>query len=183
MKIEKAESQKIVLGGLLLGGLFYCYLVFLLGPLRAWEGRISGMSVEMEHQLQDAKEKVSRGELARREQPAVQLILDQVRAMIPEGAPVAWFPSQINAMLRQQIIPKSTVRMISEAPEKGLDAYARTLWAVEIPRAEFLPLVRAVADLENQQPLAEISGLTVEANRDEPEQHRVLINLRRVVRR
>jgi hypothetical protein len=183
MKLEKAELEKLVLGALLFSGVTYGYWAFLLSPLRLREKQVGVVELDLDRKLKEAREKVAKGERARMEGPLVQQVLDQVAGMIPEGAPVAWFPSQISTVFRENGIGKSAVRLISESPEKALEGYTRTVWAVEVPKAEFIPLARSVAALENGHPLVEVTSMGVESNRDDPERMRVVLGLRRLVKK
>jgi hypothetical protein len=161
----------------------YGYWAFLLDPLRIREKKAAVAVGELEQKLKEAREKVARGQRAQQEGPQVQQVLDQVAAMVPEGAPVAWFPSQISGVLRENGVAKSSVRFVSASTEKSLEGFASTAWTAEIPRVEFLPLARSLAGLENAQPLVEVVSVIVEGNREDPERLRAVLGLKRVVKR
>ncbi len=183
MKLEKSELEKLLLGVLLFGGVAYAYWAFLLSPLHSKEVQARLAGVDLDRKLKDAQEKVAKGDRATREGPGVQQVLDQVAAMVPEGAPVAWFPSQVSAVLRDTGAGKSAVRLISESPEKGVEGFVRTVWAVEVPRAEFVPLIRSVAALEDGHPLLEVTSLGIEGIREDPEKVRAVLGLKRLVKK
>jgi hypothetical protein len=102
--------------------------------------------------------------------------------MIPEGAPVAWFPTLIGDFFKKQGVDKITTRLASEAPEKELPGYKRVNWSVEVPKAESLSFAVSLAELENQEPLMEVQGITIEAQREDPEKQRVLLTLNSIVK-
>jgi hypothetical protein len=65
--------------------------------------------------------------------------------------------------------------MTAEAMEKELPGFRRISWGIDIPKVEFATLGQAVAALENEEPLLEISTLQIDASRDDVEaQHAVL---------
>jgi hypothetical protein len=183
MKLEKSEAERLVLGILLFGGVAYVYWAFLLSPIHSREAQARLAGLELDRKLKDARDKVAKGERAMREGPGVQQVLDQVAAMVPDGAPVAWFPSQVAGVFRENGAGKSAVRLISESPEKAVEGFTRTVWALEVPRADFVPLIRSVAALEDGHPLVEVTSVGIEGIREDPEKVRAVLGLKRLVKK
>jgi hypothetical protein len=106
----------------------------------------------------------------------------QIDAMIPEGAPVAWFPTLVADFFKRQGVEKITTRMSSEVADKELTGYRRINWGVDVPKVDCLRFASSLADLENQEPLLEIQGVTIEAVKDNPEAQHVLLTLNNIVK-
>ena len=106
----------------------------------------------------------------------------QIEAMIPEGAPVAWFPTRIADFFKRQGFDKSFTRMNSDVPEKEIPGFRRLTWTVDLPKVEFLPFANAVALLENDEPLIEINSLQIDASREEVETQHALLNVNNLIK-
>jgi hypothetical protein len=175
MKLGKEETQKLVLGGLLLVGLLYGYFTMLLGPLATQQAKAEKTIKELEPQIAEAKKQIRKTEDIKKEAPAAIGVLDQLKSKLPEGAPVAWFPPRMAEFFKRQGVDKSSTRLINEFPEKDLPGFRKLVWAVDLPKTEFVPLGIAIAALENEEPLLQITNVAVEAVKDDPQnQHTVL---------
>ena len=153
MKLGKEELQKAFLGLLLLLTLVYGYFEMLLGPLKLGQ---KGLRKEIETLTaanKEANAQVRRTQQAEAEVPGAQLVVQQVKAMIPEGAPVAWFPTHVAEHFKRQGVDRAATRLNSEQPEKELPGFRRIFWSVELPKVEFVPFAQALADLVNEEPL------------------------------
>jgi len=114
--------------------------------------------------------------------PKAAATMAQIDAMIPEGAPVAWFPTLVSDFFKKQGVEKITTRMSSEVAEKDLAGYRRINWGVDVPRVDCLAFAASLAELENQEPLLEIQGLTIETLKEDPEAQHVLLTLNNIVK-
>jgi hypothetical protein len=182
MTLGKDEIQKIVLSGLLLIGLIYGYFNMLLGPLSAKQEAAAKSTEELRKKVAEHKAKIRLGQQMDNEAPAAVNIIRQVNAMIPEGSPVAWFPTQMAEHFKQHGIEKISTRMNSEQAEKELAGFRRITWGIDLPQVNFVKFAQALASLENQHPLVEVSGLQVETGTENPENQRVLLTVRNLVK-
>src|SRR4051812_40791755 len=117
MKLGKDEIQKIVLGGIMLIGLIYCYFSMLLGPLETQRTNTQKKIEEMRAKVTEAKKQISRAAVLEAQAPTHALTVKQISALIPEGSPVAWFPTRLGDHFKQYGIDKSATRLNGEGAE------------------------------------------------------------------
>lgn len=181
MKFGKEEIQKAFLGLLLLLTLVYGYFEMLLGPLKV---RRDGARKEIEKMtatIREARGQVRKAQDAEAAVPDAQRVVQQVKAMIPEAAPVAWFPTHVSEHFKREGVERAVTRLNSEQPEKDLPGFRRMFWGVELPSVEFIPFAQALADFENEEPLAEVTNIQISASADDVEIQRVALNVRSLV--
>src|SRR5438067_2323786 len=147
MKLGKEEIQKIVLGAILFAGLIYCYFAMLLGPLSTGQVKAQKAIATLEPQITDAKKQLHKPEAVKKQAPAANAVIEQLKAGIPEGAPVAWFPPRMADFFKRQGIDKTLTRLTNEFPEKDLPGFRRLVWMIDVPKVEFAPLGIALAGL------------------------------------
>jgi hypothetical protein len=173
MKLGKEEIQKLALGVLLLFGLIYSYFDMLLGPLMKREETTRQSVKAIGPEIANAKAQIAKTKEAEKNAPNATLPMRQVEAMIPEGAPVAWFPTRIAEFFKKQGIDKAATRMTGEMVEKTLPGFRKISWGVDLPKVEFGSFGQAIASLENDEPLLEISAMQIDASRDDAESQHV----------
>jgi hypothetical protein len=182
MKLGKEEIQKIVLGVLLLFGLIYSYFDLLLGPLMARE-ELSEKSIRGLGPLMiNEKAQLETTKTMEEKAPAAAMTVLQVNAMIPEGSPVAWFPTRIADFFKHQGIDRVTSRLNSETTDKQFAGYRKLTWGIDFPKTEFVPFASAIAALENDEPLIEITSIQIDASREDVEMQHALITVNNLVR-
>lgn len=175
MKLGKDEIQKIALSAMLLIGLLYCYFALLLGPLATNQAKAKREIAAMEPQIAEAKTQLNKTAQIERQAPESRALLASLKGRFPEGAPVAWFPPRMADFFKRQGIERSQTRFNAESAEKDLPGFRRLTWSVELPRVEFVSLGVALAALENEEPLLQVTSVDVEASKDEPQyQHATL---------
>ena len=93
------------------------------------------------------------------------------KASSTEGAPIAWFPPRMKTFFANQQIEKSTVRLESSNPYKQpeLAEWSRYAWTIELPQTDFVTLGKALAQLENSEPLLAVTRLSIKAMADDPQ--------------
>jgi len=177
IKLGKEEIQKIVLGVLLGIGVVYGYFEWLLFPLQARHKAMTANIEALKPAITKAKTQVARDANTSDLAPAAQATLAQIDSMIPEGAPVAWFPPRIAEFFKTHGVDKVVTRVNTESVHPTLPGYKRFSWAVEIPQVHHLTFGAAIAELENTELLVTIENITIESLREEPDQQRVLLTL------
>jgi hypothetical protein len=182
MKLTKEQTQKIVLGGMMLCGVVYAYIEFALAPLTASREAARKGIENLDPQIHDAQTQIARTRALEAREPASRLLLDQVNAMTPGGSPIAWFPPKVAELFKKEGVEKVGVRIVNELPEKEIAGFARISWAADIPRADFLTFASAVSALENGEPLVEVQGFEIEAGRDDVQNQRISLSLVNFVR-
>ena len=182
MKLNKDQTQKIALGAMLFVGVTYSYFEFLLGPLSAGREQAKREGAELVPKIAAARAQIAKTKEIEAKAPASQLLLEQVQAMIPQGSPIAWVPTELAELFKREGIAKSTARMSGEPAEKELTGFGKYAWAVELPSVEFTTFAKALAVLENEEPLMEIQNVEIDAGRSDVQFQHVSINLHNIVR-
>ena len=182
MKLSKDQIQKIALGGMLFCGVIYSYSEFLLGPLSAGRGQALKDTAALVPKIAAARTQITKTKSIEARAPASQQVLEQVKAMIPEGAPIAWVPTKLTELFKREGVEKVSARMAGEHSEKELAGYGKFAWTVEVPRVEFITFAHALSALENGEPLMEVQTLEIEAGREDAQFQRVSLTLHNIVR-
>ena len=182
MKLGKDEIQKLVLGVLLFFGLVYSYFDLLLGPLMQRQETARQSVKALGPEIENAKAQIEKTRLAQANSPNATLPMRQVESMIPEGSPVAWFPTRMADFFKRQGIDKASTRMTAETIEKELPGFRKISWGVDLPRVEFVPFGQAIATLENEEPLLEISAMQIDASRDDVETQHAFLTINNLVK-
>lgn len=182
MKLGKDEIQKIVLGALMLVGIVYVYFSMLLGPLLQRQVAVQKSIVDLEPQIAAAQLQIKKTAAIEAAAPNATRTLAQVTAMIPEGSPVAWFPTRVGDFFKKQGMDKAVTRMNSEAEDKHLPGFRRMSWSVDLPKVDFISFASALAQLENEEPLIEIATLQIDISREEVDSQHALITLNNLVK-
>jgi hypothetical protein len=165
-----------MLGGFGLIGLLYVYFSFFLGPLNKSRNSIQGKINELEGKVATSKAEISKVTKLEESAHAATVRYDALRALSPDGAPIAWFPPRIKTFFAGQQIDKVTTRLETSGAfkEKELAAWNRYLWIVDVPQADFEGLGKATALLENSNPLLSIKRLRIHAAADDPEMQQIV---------
>lgn len=182
IKLGKEEIQKIVLGVLLGVGVVFGYFEWLLFPLQAREKATQKSVAALDPAISKAKAQIARDANVQAQAPLAQATLAQIDRMIPEGAPVAWFPTRIGDFFKNRGIDKVTTRLNSESAYPALPGYRRISWSVDLPKVEFIAFASAVAELENTELLLWIETVTIETIREEPDAQHVILTLANIVK-
>ena len=177
MKLNKDQKQKIILSSLLFIVVLYSYNEYLLGPLQTMQTRSKASDELLTPKLTDAKKQIAKTKLLEASWPESELIIKQVGELVPDGAPVAWFPPMLAEFFKQRGIEKITARVNKDGAAKAMLGFKEIGWSIEIPAAEFVPLAAALSTLENEQPLIEIQSFDIEANREVVQYQHFMVNL------
>ena len=174
-KLTKDQIQKMVLSGLGFVALVYVYFTFFLGPLNR-------SRAAMERSIADLQTKIgaSRNEMLKAnnlEQQATDATsrFAAFKKLSPEGAPIAWFPPRMKLFFANQQIERANARLENSAPykEAELAEWMRYSWLIDLPQTDFATAGRAIAELENSEPLLSVGRLTIKAVADDPQLQQV----------
>jgi len=174
-KFNKDQIQKIVLSVLGFIGLLYCYFVFFLGPLNKSRALMAKTIADV--QVKTASSKTEMKKTASLEMQAKDATgrYEALKATTADGAPIAWFPPKIRTFFGDQGIDKVTARLESSADFKQpeLSDWIKDTWAIELPQSEYSALGKAIAELENREPLLAIQHVVIHAVPEEPQYQQV----------
>lgn len=180
--LGKDQIQKIVLGSLMAIGVVYGYFDFLLGPLRAKTRTTTASIAALDPEISKANAQMLRAKAIAKDAPLVEASIASINGLIPEGAPVAWFPVRISEVFKKAGTEKATTKLTTEAADKELTGYRRVTWAIDLPLVDCMAFGAAVAELENREPLVEIQSVAIETLRENPEAQRVLLTVNNIVK-
>lgn len=182
VKLGKEDIQKIVLGVLLGVGVVFGYFQWLLFPLQARHAATQKSVAALDPAIAKAKAQLARDANVQAQAPIARATLAQIDGMIPEGAPVAWFPTRMAEFFKNHGIDKTTTRLNGEAAQPNLPGYRRISWSVDLPKVEFTTFASAIADLENTELLLWIDSLSIESIREEPDAQHVILTVANIVK-
>ena len=178
-QLNKDQKQKIFLSGLLMIALVYGYFSFLLDPLAKQE-KINRAQIEtLDGKLDKAKSALKRSRVVEEQARSSEEMLAQVSEMVPEGAPIAWFPPRIRGFFDRHAIKGSVVRpgALDSTPDPAMHNFRTADWTIDLPQAGIVPLGIALAGLENEEKLLEITRLQISTAVESPEKQHVTMNV------
>jgi hypothetical protein len=182
MKLNKEEIQKIVLVGLLLTGLLYVYFNLLLGGIAQNEAKKTALIADLTPKIAEARKQIKRTAELESNTAEVNETVEEVKALIPEGAPIAWFPPRIGEFLKRQGIEKATTSLTGEIADAELEGFRKLTWTIAIPKVAFTKLGIALAGLENEVPLLEILRIQIESSREDSLAQGAVLNIVTIVK-
>ena len=122
---------------------------------------------------------IKRGQAVKDQSKSAEEMLAQINDRIPDGAPIAWFPPQMRAFFERHNLKDTTTRGGSlETPgDPNLAAFKNANWIIDVPQAGSDQLGIALAGLENEDILLEITHLQINTQPDNIEKQRVSLNV------
>jgi hypothetical protein len=177
--LNKEQTKKIILGAFCLIGLLYVYFTFFIGPLRRSEESTKAKIEQLQGKTASSKSDIAKAAKLEENARAATEHYSALRALSPEGAPIAWFPPRIKTFFAEQHIDKATARLdsTSACKEKELASWSRSTWSIDLPQADFITLGKAIAKLENSEPLLSIKKLTIRSSAESPHLQQVTLTL------
>lgn len=166
---KKDQVKKISLSAMGFVFLLYVYFSFFLGPLnRSRDGMLARMK-EKQTSLDSSKGEMSKASTLEQQAKTATTRFAALKALNSEGAPIAWFPPRIKVFFANRQIDKALARLENSNPlkEPELAGWMKYNWMIDIPQADYASLGKAIADLENAEPLLSITKVTIHA---QPEQ-------------
>lgn len=178
-KLTKDQIQKIALSSLMMAGLIYCYFTFLIAGLNKADVGNAASIEDLDKKIAQAKSAIIRSSSVEEQARSASETLAQVNDMIPEGAPIAWFPPRMTAFFARHNVKGITTRSngIDTTPDPVMKDYRNATWSLDIPQVGTSALGITLAGLENEEKLLEITRLQVSTQADAPEKQRVTMNL------
>ena len=174
-KLNKDQTQKILLSLVGFIALVYCYFSFFLGPLN--KSRASTAKSIAEVQAKTTSSNAEMKQTAKLEIEAREATgrYQALKATTADGAPIAWFPPKIRTFFGNHGIDKVSARLESSVDFKQaeLSDWTKDTWAIEVPQSEFGDLGKAIAELENTEPLLAIQHVVIHAVPDEPQYQQI----------
>ena len=174
-KFTKDQIQKMALSVLGFVGLLYVYFTFFIGPLSKSRTAAEGRIAELQTKIASSKTDLSKVRNLEEQATTATTRFAALKALSPEGAPIAWFPPRMKLFFTNQKIEKSTARLETNGPFKQpeLADWLRYTWQIELPQTDFATAGKALAQLENSEPLLTVNRLSIKADASEPQYQQV----------
>ncbi|MEP7014660.1 MAG: hypothetical protein ABI925_04405 [Verrucomicrobiota bacterium] len=162
-KLTKDQIQKVVLSAMGVVILLYVYFSFFLSPLtRSRQSALTAIK-DRQAKLEGSTEAINKATKLEQTAKTATARFAALKALNPEGAPIAWFPPRIKTFFANQKIDKATARLDNTAGAKQSDlpGWMRYNWLIELPQADYSVVGNAIAELENSEPLLAVTKLNI----------------------
>jgi hypothetical protein len=178
VKLTKDQIQKLALSTLGFFVLLYVYFSFFLGPLNSSRDSMLATIDDVQNKIANSKNEMAKTTNLERQATNATSRFAALKALSPEGAPIAWFPPRMKTFFATQEIDKATARLENSVAykEPDLSGWMRYNWAIDLPQTDYSTLGKAVANLENTEPLLSIMRLTIHAMPEDPQFQQVSIS-------
>ena len=171
MKLNKDQVKKLSLSVMGFVFLLYVYFSFFLGPLnRSRDGMLLKIK-DIQSKLDASKEQLNKAvKLEQNAKPSIGRFA-ALKALNPEGAPIAWFPPRVRAFFANQQVDKVVARLEGSTGFKQteLTGWMKYSWIIDLPQADYGTLGRAIAELENTDPLLSVTRLSIRTLPEQPQ--------------
>lgn len=174
-KFSKDQIQKMALSTIGFFILLYVYFTFFLGPLsRSRDGMLATIA-DLQTKMASSKNELLKVKNLEQQASAATTRFATLKALSPEGAPIAWFPPRIKTFFANEHVDKANAKLdASDAfPQPELSAWVNNSWTIEIPETDFATIGAAIAKFENAEPLISIMRLSIHASAAEPQSQQV----------
>jgi hypothetical protein len=178
VKLSKDQIKKLMLSAMGFVVLVYVYFSFFLGPLNSSRDTMLGQIDEFQGKVINSKNELTKTSKLEKQAETATTRFAALKALSPEGAPIAWFPPRMKTFFANQEIDKATARLETSAVFKETDLanWMRYNWLLELPQADFATLGKAVAALENSEPLLSITRISIKALPEDPQFQQVTLS-------
>jgi len=176
-KLNSDQIKKLALSVMGFVFLLYVYFTFFLGPLNKSHQATEAAIADRQHKIDTSKGELSEATNLERQARDATGRFSALKALSPEGAPIAWFPPRIKSLFADQKIDKAVARLenATSPKEAELAGWTKYNWLIELPRTDYASLGQAVAALENTEPLLCITKLSIHPVPDQPQFQQVAI--------
>ena len=177
LKLTKDQIQKVILSAIGFIVLVYVYFSFFLGPLNRSRDSMLASIDEVQGKIASSKTEITKTSNLEKQAVTATTRFAALKALSPEGAPIAWFPPRMKTFFANQQMDKATARLENSVAYKEADLanWMRHNWIIELPQADFAILGKAVAALENSEPLLSITRLNIRALPDDQQFQQVTL--------
>jgi hypothetical protein len=178
IKLSKDQIKKVMLSAMGFVVLVYVYFSFFLGPLNRSRDTMLTQIDEFQGKVASSKSELTKTSNLEKQADASTKRFAALKALSPEGAPIAWFPPRIKTFFANQEIDKATARLEASVAYKEPDLanWVRYNWLLELPQADFSTLGQAVASLENTEPLLSITRISIKALPEDPQFQQITLS-------
>jgi hypothetical protein len=178
VKLSKDQIKKLMLSAMGFVVLVYVYFSFFLGPLNRSRDTMLAEIDELQGKVASSKSEMTRASNLEKQADASTKRFAALKALTPEGAPIAWFPPRMKTFFANLEIDRVTARLENSSTYKETDLanWMRYNWLLDLPQTDFSTLGKAVAALENTEPLLSITRISIKALPEDPQFQQVTIS-------
>jgi len=179
LNLSKDQIQKLALSTIGFIVLLYVYFSFFLGPLNKSRNSMMVSINDLQAKVAGSKNEMTKATNLENQASAATTRYAALTKASPEGAPIAWFPPRMKIFFSNQQIDKTTARLEGSVPykEAELSGWTRHNWMLDLPQTDFSTLGKAIAELENTEPLLSIHHLNIHALPEDPQFQQVTLNV------
>lgn len=176
-KLNKDQIKKLVLSAMGFVFLLYVYFTFFLNPLQKARDATLTRIADTQKKIDTSKSEVAKTATLERQAKDAMARFAALKALAPEGAPIAWFPPRMKTFFANNGIERAVARLESNTnfKQNELAAWTKFNWLIELPQADFAALGKSIAELENTHPLLSITKLSVHLLPEQPQFQQVAI--------
>jgi hypothetical protein len=181
--LNKDQIQKLALSAMGFVILLYVYFSFFLGPLNRSRNTMKDKINNLQNKLNSSKDETGKTLHLEQQAKAATTRFAALKALNPEGAPIAWFPPRIKVFFANQQIDKAVAKLEGNTAFKQaeLSEWMKYNWAIDLPQADFDLLGKALADLENSEPLLSISKIKIQTLPDPSQAQQIVLNAATII--
>jgi hypothetical protein len=171
------QIKKLALSAMGFIFLLYVYFTFFLGPLQKMRSATLSQIAEVRKKIDGSKGEMAKASSLERQARDATTRFAALKALTPDGAPIAWFPPRMKAFFGNQQLDKAVARLESNTTFKQaeLATWTKYNWLIDLPQADFVTVGKSIADLENNEPLLSITKLSIHLLPNDPQFQQVAI--------
>ena len=158
LKLTKDQIQKLMLSTMGFIVLVYVYFSFFLGPLNRSRDSMLSTINDVQGKIANSKTEITKASNLEKQATTATTRFAALKALSPEGAPIAWFPPRMKTFFANQQMDKATARLENSVPYKEADLanWMRHNWIIELPQAISRSWAR-LSPPSKQEPLLSIN--------------------------
>ncbi len=170
-KLTKDQVQKLAFSAIGFVFLLYVYFTFFLGPLNRSRAAMLVTIQDLQSKLDASKDEMKKAVSLEQQAITATSRFAALKALSPEGAPIAWFPPRLKTFFAQQQIDKAVAHLENSTAfkEAELSGWTKYNWLIDLPQADFALVGTAIAELENTEPLLSITRLHIQSLASQPQ--------------
>ena len=182
-RLTKDQIQKLLLTMVGFVILMYVYFSFFLGPLNRSRDSMLSKIKDKQSKMDSSQENLGKATKLEAQAKTATTRFAALKALNPEGAAIAWFPPRIKTFFANQQIDKAVARLENNSAFKQpeLATWMKYSWLIDIPQADYGKLGKAIAELENTEPLLALNRVSIKTITDQPEFQVVVLSATTVI--
>src|SRR2546423_12827596 len=117
-KLSKDQIKKLSLSAMGFVVLLYVYFTFFLGPLQKIRDTTLGQIADRQKKIDSSKSEVAKAATLERQAKDSMARFAALKALTPDGAPIAWFPPRMKTFFASERIDRAVARLESTSTFK-----------------------------------------------------------------